>query len=52
MWKENHLQQRSPSPKFWTRLVAIFSASITIFGEVDLDIGRNSSVDTYKIEIY
>ena len=18
MWKENHLQQRSPSPKFWT----------------------------------
>ena len=24
-----------------------FSASITIFGEVDLDIGRNLSVDTY-----
>ena len=24
-----------------------FSALITIFGEVDLDIGRNLSVDTY-----
>ena len=24
-----------------------FSVSITIFGEVDLDIGRNLSVDTY-----
>ena len=47
MWKENHLQQRSPSPKFGPGKWPFFSASITIFGEVDLDIGRNLSVDTY-----
>ena len=36
-----------PITKIWTGKWPFFSASITIFGEVDLDIGRNLSVDTY-----
>ena len=39
--KEAHHQNFGPGK--WP----FFSASITIFGEVDLDIGRNLSVDTY-----
>ena len=48
MWKEKPSATTKPITKIlgpgkWP----FFSASITIFGEVDLDIGRNLSVDTY-----
>ena len=48
MWKEKPSATTKPITKiFGPGKWPFFSASITIFGEVDLDIGRNLSVDTY-----
>ena len=48
MWKGEPSATRKPVTKiFGPGKWPFFSASITIFGEVDLDIGRNLSVDTY-----